>query len=537
MSLTPINVYGAAFSYWRHLQEQLAQTILDYADACSALKTALEILPVDYSTRDQQAEAVFDLHSLLSALTSYEQTLQKARFSLMATRKATNGLIPINSLPIEILATIFVSVVQQGADAICNLNLVCKLWRRIALQTPACWSWIALPVGLKSHGAYDYTEVWAKRAQNQPLRLSIWEYQKLPVKFDNEVDASGMLHSLVPLMSRVYKLELEAKGVGAGELVPEILGCWVQHGSTGTAETLELDIPVKLAAVRLSADSGHLGHKWPSPDAYESFFGSLHSLSVVNAKLDRRLGFYSGLVNLHLGPIDNLTAYTQWDIAAILKECSKLSSLAIVDHHIKLDRENPFLPNAIALNDLKVLRLESRGPPKNIWIFLQIITSSSDSIRMSVTFEEHPKFIPAARSFLERFKVTVLYIDSPSPESRYPCVSPVFVRMQHLEHLVIRNCLTFDGNWQSSAAHADFWPRLDELSLMNDTLDRQDLQQLLSIRVPRTVWLWETKWDDILKKEVVEEISRHGANVIVVEREQDMLVRLREFAAKPLGYY
>ncbi|KAG8694613.1 hypothetical protein FRC09_009733, partial [Ceratobasidium sp. 395] len=288
-------------------------------------------------------------------------------------------------------------------------------------------------------------------------------------------------------MPRVYKIALEAKGVGVGELIPEVLGCWAQHGSTGTAATLKLHIPIKLAPVLLSADSGHLGREWPSPDAYRCFFGSLHSLALENVRLDRRLGVYSGLVNLHLGPINQLAAYTQWEVAAILKECPRLCSLAIVDHDIKIDSENPILPAAIALNDLKVLRLESRGRIKNIWVVLRIVTSSSGSIRMSVTFEEHPEFIPAARSFLERLKVTVLYIDSPSPGSRYPCVSPIFVRMQHLEHLVIRGCLILDRNWQSSAAHADFWPRLDGLSLMDGLLDQQDLRQLLSIRAPRTV--------------------------------------------------
>ncbi|KAG8771683.1 hypothetical protein FRC12_003474 [Ceratobasidium sp. 428] len=330
MSSSPLNVYGVVFSHWRHVQKQLTQTIQDYVDACAALKTALEVFPVDHSSRHQRAEVFSSFDPQLAVLPSYEQTLREARFSLRTMRNTSDSLIPISSLPIEILSTIFILVVQKGKNEICNLTLVCKLWRRTTLQTPDCWSQIEIPIGPDDYPAYDRVDLWAERAQSQPLCLSIWERPHLQEELnygEDEVDYAA--DCLVSLLPRVHTAEFQADGMEMDDLVPEILGSWVQRGSAGVAAALKIHIRPERNTVQLSTEHNSIERYGPTPDYYKTFFGSLHTLVLENAKLDWKLGFYSGPVDLYLGPVSQFNPHNQWDIAAILKASPKLRSLAL----------------------------------------------------------------------------------------------------------------------------------------------------------------------------------------------------------------
>ncbi|KAG8780374.1 hypothetical protein FRC12_023124 [Ceratobasidium sp. 428] len=419
----------------------------------------------------------------------------EARFSLRAMRNTSDSLIPINSLPIEILSTILILVVQKGKNEICNLTLVCKLWRRITLQTPGCWSQIELPVGPDDYLAYSRVDLWAKRAQSHPLSLSIWERPHPLEKFNyGEEDIDYAADCLVSLLPRVHTVEFQSDGMEMDELVPEILGYWVQRGSAGIAKTLKIHIRLERNTVHLSINHGSIGRYGPTLDYYKTFFGSLQTLVLENAKLDWRLGFYSGLVDLYLGPVRQFNPYTQWDIAAILEGSPKLRSLAFVDVEIEIDQNDPRVPSAIALNNLGLLRLESKESRQNLWVALQMIASTSDSIRLSLTFEDHPEFFPAVHSFLERHKVAAVYITSSHFEI-CPSVSSSFVRMPHLEYLAIQRWSVFCESRRDAPTCADFWPKLDNLCLINCDFDLEDLQLLLSIRALQKLWIQEPEWD------------------------------------------
>ncbi|KAG8760779.1 hypothetical protein FRC12_009507 [Ceratobasidium sp. 428] len=446
MSLSPPNVYDIAFSHWRHAQKQLSQVIQDYVHACAALKTALEVFPIDKCSRLQRSEAFDGLDSQLPVLASYEQNLQETRFLLRTTRNTSDSLIPINSLPVEVLSTIFVLAAQQGTDAICSLTLVCTLWRRITLQTSSCWARIELPISSDSEEACEGAELWAKRTQSQLLHLVVWGLPRESDEYDDFGRATSAYDAgdtLTLLMPRVHTLEFTSDGVEMDQLVPWVLSYCVRCGCAGMAKKLVLDIPSS-DTVNLSARNQSLGLRWPTLDAYKNFFCSLRTLSLTNAKLDWKLGFYSGLVDLHLqGPLGWAARCTQSDIAAILQASPKLQSLSIVEFDITTRGENEDAPSTVPLDDLKLLRLKSNKSSKNHWTVLELITSSSDSIHMSFTFEDHPKFIPTACSFLKRLKVTRLGIDAPYLGS-YPAVSPILDHIWHVERLTIRNCLVLD---------------------------------------------------------------------------------------------
>ncbi|KAG8695504.1 hypothetical protein FRC09_009117 [Ceratobasidium sp. 395] len=554
MSSPSLNSYDAAFSQWKHAQERLTRTIRDYVDACAALKTALEVFPVNHASHRQRAEVFSSFDSQLAVLPSYEQTLREAQFSLRTTRNASDSLIPINSLPIEILSTILILVVQKGTNEICNLTLKSpdmplalpayssrpkKCFETDLAQleipksrTPACWSQIEIPIGPDDYLAYDRVDLWAKRARSQPLCLSIWERPHPLEEFNySQDDIDYAADCLVSLLPRVHTAEFQADGLEMDDLVPEILGCWVQRGSAGIAKTLKIHIRSERNTVQLSAEHGTIKRYGPTPGYYKAFFGSLHTLVLENAKLDWKLGFYSGLVDLYLGPVSQFNPYTQWDIAVILEASPKLRSLALVDIEIRIDRNDPKVPSAIALNNLGLFRLESKESRQNLWIALQMITSTSDSIRLGLTFEDHPEFFPAAHSFLKRHKVTALYITSSHFEI-CPSVSSSFVRMPHLEHLAIQRWSVFSESRRDAPTCADFWPKLDNLCLINCDLDLEDLQLLLSIRAPQKLWIKEPEWDAPVRERAEEEAGRYGVKMIIVQNEQELPIWSRELVAE-----
>ncbi|KAG8717912.1 hypothetical protein FRC09_013477 [Ceratobasidium sp. 395] len=510
-------MYGTTFSRWRHAQKQLSQTIQNYVDACAALKTALEVFPVDKCSRLQRAEAFDGLDSQLPVLASYEQNLQETRFSLRIIRNTSDSVTPVNSLPVEILSAIFVLAVQQGTDAICSLTLVCTLWRRITLQTSACWARIELPISSDSEEACDRAVLWAKRAQSEPLHLVVWGFLR-PLNEDDEFDAEDSEYdagyTLASLMPRVHTLEFTSGGVEMDRLVPWVLSYWVRYGSTGMAKALMLNVP-PIDTVNLSAHSLSFGYNRPTLDAYKAFFCSLRSLSLKNTWLDWKLGFCSGLVELRLSS-RGWKACWQSDIAAILQASPKLQSLAIVELDISTCRVTLEAPSTVALNDLKLLCLKSNKSSNNPWTVLELITSSSESIQMSLTFEDHPEFISTARSFFERVKVTALDIDALDPGS-YPIVSPVLDRMLYVKRLTVRNCLVVNETWRNSSQRPDFLSALDDLCLINCGLSPTDVQLFLVFPGLRTVRIQEPSWDAATREKAEKEVGRHvGTRVIMI---------------------
>ncbi|KAG8740584.1 hypothetical protein FRC10_004121 [Ceratobasidium sp. 414] len=467
-------MYGAALAHWKHVQQQLIQTIQHYVDACAALSATLATFPMDYSSRSQQAEAFAGLDSQLPFLASYEQRLHDARFSLKITRNTSQSLIPINSLPPEILDAIFILAVQQKGDAVCTLTSVCKLWRHLTLQSPACWSRIELPIGPEGDLAYERALLWAERAQNEPLYISVWERPFHVEDFAYGDEVARSVGYLTPLMPRVCAMFTDGD-VELDYFVNELIACWVEHGTIGTAKMLE--VKARGEAVTLEAQ----GLADSTVESFKVFFGSLHTLSLENAQLDWRLGFYSGLVNLHIGNAFKHASYSQWDIADVLAASPRLRSLAILGLDIEIDTRRNGMPGPVALNDLNALCLESSYSTPNLWTVLQMITSTSASIRMSLSFTSQVEFIPAARSFFERCKVTALHIANLQYYQSHPPASSLFTYMPHLKYLAIQNRSVFDETWHSTrpgGSSLDLWPQLDEVYLTDCNLDREENKSL-----------------------------------------------------------
>ncbi|KAG9081118.1 hypothetical protein FRC06_005812 [Ceratobasidium sp. 370] len=516
--------YSAAFSHWKHVQEQLAQTIQDYVDACATLQSALAIYPKDFSSRNLHAKACAGLNSQLPFLASYEQSLEGARFSLNTTRNTSHNLTPVNSLPPEILNIIFIMAAWQKKDAVCAITGVCKLWRQTTLGCPGCWSQIELPIGPSSDWlAITRAELWAKRAQNEPLYISVWERpHRLEDPWYSPNKTYGVVRFLTALMPRVHAMDFLDDNLDLNDLVPATLACWAEHGTVGTAKVLRVHAGTYEDLVQIRAKDIGAGSQ------FKSFFSSLRTLSLRNTVIDRGLGLYSGLVDLRLSHVRGRRPYSRRDIAEILAASPGLQSLAL-GIAIGVDRREDAL-DTVALNGLHLLHLTSSG--RNQWAVLRMITSTSDSIRVCLSSDDHPEFIPAARSFFERCKVTALHINSPYYKPR-PSMSSLFVHMPHLQRLAIENSSIIDQTWRSSISpdsnSLDLWPRLDEIYVNNCQLDQHALPLLLSIHGPKNLWVHEPRWDGQARDQAKERLRQYGVKLVWVESRDNTPAGFREF--------
>ncbi|KAG8740596.1 hypothetical protein FRC10_004133, partial [Ceratobasidium sp. 414] len=317
--------YGAAFSHWRR-SETACPDDPKLCGCMCPLQSAFAVYPTEYSSRQLRAEACAGLDSQLPFLASYKQTLKEARFSLNSTRNISPSLMPINSLPLEILRTIFTMAVWQEADSVCAITSVCKLWRRTTLECLGCWSRIELPVGPgNDYLGFRRASLWAERARNELLHVSVWERPNSAEDlWYSDEKTSEVVEFLSSLMPRVRAIEFLDGFVDFPSLVPLTIACWVEHGTTGTAGVFRLHVRSHRLPVRIKAEDISRRCKSTS-DEIKSFFSSLHTLSLSNAQIDPKLGFHSGLVDLRLrvvsGPLP--------DLVAILAACPGLRYLDI----------------------------------------------------------------------------------------------------------------------------------------------------------------------------------------------------------------
>ncbi|KAI0654727.1 hypothetical protein C8Q70DRAFT_1024915 [Cubamyces menziesii] len=151
-----------------------------------------------------------------------------------------NALAPVNNLPSEILTTVF-SYASDSASSVCIICIshVCRVWRAIALQTPALWTRICLndPVAI---------EAFLERSKSLPVTVS-FKTSHTPVKTSLQLvmssahrlrglnveilpNTTGMenvinrIHFAAPiLISKLYKV-LPGKVAPGKDSIPEQAG-------------------------------------------------------------------------------------------------------------------------------------------------------------------------------------------------------------------------------------------------------------------------------------------------------------------------
>lgn len=154
-----------------------------YLDACSAVSDYYE-----QTGMLARVPRMFLDHvtNELALITSYEATIQQAKSLISQARNSSTSLVPIHSLPSEILSRIFYLVVGArpcgASDNSGNnsslpkypdfLTHVCSRWRRISIGLPMLWSHIdILHLHSMTPGFVARAKACAARAKHAPLEI------------------------------------------------------------------------------------------------------------------------------------------------------------------------------------------------------------------------------------------------------------------------------------------------------------------------------------------------------------------------------
>ncbi|KAG8710167.1 hypothetical protein FRC08_017529 [Ceratobasidium sp. 394] len=159
MFQTSLDPHSTALERWKSAHAQLDHAIQGYIDACTALETGLTTPSQEPTSRRLQNKYFMDLDLDLPRLPLYEQKLQEARLRLNLARNSSQTLVLINSLPPEVLTMIFTLATQdwvnedyqcagqEEAASASDIAGVCRLWRRVMLQSHTFWSELELASG------------------------------------------------------------------------------------------------------------------------------------------------------------------------------------------------------------------------------------------------------------------------------------------------------------------------------------------------------------------------------------------------------
>ncbi|CAE6478553.1 unnamed protein product [Rhizoctonia solani] len=152
----------------------LSDALDRYLDACLTIqqyhleKRSLTDVPPELSPHVESEDRL---------TTELEGKLRKAKAAMRWSRNCSPSLVPIHKLPSDLLAHIFLLVVnlQSGLDWSGSpevLAHVCSRWREVALQFPLLWRFISLPfTGSVETPQVDRAAFFASHAH--PLHLYI----------------------------------------------------------------------------------------------------------------------------------------------------------------------------------------------------------------------------------------------------------------------------------------------------------------------------------------------------------------------------
>lgn len=239
----------------------LSTTIQEYTTACSNLTVAWAQFP--HLLRDSLVKDVCKtINTELEAAPFDEEALRRSQLSMAMLR---NSLSPINRLPPEILANIFMISsnhcvhalrLEGPPDVLDVFSAVSVHWRRVALSTSALWTHIDISANLRTNLFYQHAKLLLERSRGLHIHLHVCEARPMVNRTDEmQLHELGMF--LLPHMSRVSTLEISTQS-SSRRFIDFVLDLWLKRGSSGSVKALTVQRPQSDRMVDLKKPLGYL---------------------------------------------------------------------------------------------------------------------------------------------------------------------------------------------------------------------------------------------------------------------------------------
>ncbi|KAG8681910.1 hypothetical protein FRC11_000506 [Ceratobasidium sp. 423] len=235
----------------------LQEALRRYREACSSIQKSylesktLDGIPPELSNR---------LTKELPLILSYETKIQEAKSAVSWARNCSSSIVPINILPAEVIARIFVLFVEINSCIVNSqtrgfnedaeisfpnsknpiiLSHVCSRWREIAFNTRSIWSHIDLsPYPPITEKVVTRAAAYAERAGQSLLDVHIVD----PTAYGGLPNNTRLFDLLASIASRIKSLKFETRHTSrSGEFCRIILQICFAFCVPGTLKQITLE--------------------------------------------------------------------------------------------------------------------------------------------------------------------------------------------------------------------------------------------------------------------------------------------------------
>lgn len=413
-----------------HTASDILKSALErYLNACLAITNQYEL----GSTLDGFSKAIINE---LQQTASYETKINESKTILKRVRNRRSDLVPISSLPPELLTHIFCLACKMEPCFLSNTTAlsnypsrppesllhVCSHWRSVALASPILWTHIDIaPYHMRNRDILTHGNLFAANSGEAPLDVHV-----------RMIGGTTQCHIKQDLLQHCASVAARAKSLllwpsddlGEQEIqvIEKLFSNFVPGKLTrftirshNDDDTYLQGFIVANGAERSPGDDG-----WLLDISHQHFEEVLRYITIL--RLDGAYPYwtsqaYHGLVKLHL--TDTLGSFiTVSQLAGILSASPQLRFLyfgfAITKGQV--------LPPPVYLDDLEVFHLDVEETPERDSI-LRMIYPGSKPLRMSIALADHENTSLADSEygrFFARSKVAHLRVDSPSGDASFP---------------------------------------------------------------------------------------------------------------------
>ncbi|KAG8714856.1 hypothetical protein FRC09_017180, partial [Ceratobasidium sp. 395] len=214
------------FNQWQAAHDNLIQATQTFLDTSNTLLRFIDESPDGLGRHGSTEDAVLGVYKQTQIIPVTKKRIGESQFVLRKIVNASATLVPINTLPLEIMSHIFLLLTSSAtcvddkryrpadkyyhehrfyrSHPLVVIPAVCSRWRRLAINTPSLWSHVDVDRQAKGKRQGDVlprTRLWLERARGAPISLHIGGLS------ETSGNGSELLSLLEPHMSNLISLK------------------------------------------------------------------------------------------------------------------------------------------------------------------------------------------------------------------------------------------------------------------------------------------------------------------------------------------
>lgn len=481
----------------------LGSTLDRYLNACFAIRDYSQ--KADHSSLIGVPRAITDrIASAIPLTTPFEAKLSEAKLAISQAKNRFPSLVPIHSLPSEILVRILhLAAGTFEKTFTCGLRYrrservpiprypdlltrVCIRWRQLMLNTPAFWAHIDLvPIRPDSDGFLARAEAYVARAGNLPLDIHYYcsAFYVTPDKCDIE----GVLNAMTTYGPRIKSLYLDThKGSGGlGDLI--LQWCYMDFSPGTFTELIVEDMHSIVPFTNHDRTSPGPLRPGLTPECMDSLLIPTTNLRLHGLYFPWGHPAYHGLVDLRLTCYrGSKICITESELIGILTSSPKLQILGF-----NIPISDPLLENSssfpVHLEDLEILDLTTVVGDQ-LGTVLRLLAPGSKSLRFLFTHNDG-NFLPPVeneiKDFFARSNVAWVRVDE-MPYSPYPTLRELLDLLPDLRILALEgphsnrpDSTPPEAGEPKPRSPRSHIPRVDDLYLTSCRVDLDWLEEII----------------------------------------------------------